>query len=207
MQGLQSLVLLQKLDDCVVARLSPVQDYSDLHDEFERVSFSSLLRQNKVYVVFLAHAIDDIQQVLLLDLSRLLIFLLAERFRRWLFFGHLVWSSIDIVKSRRRLDRVFLRGLHCLERVEKLIECPILFFLVAHFDSLRRRLDHLLQGLHLSVVLAITGCQSLQGLHVRRILHDGRPVCIAARWVHLLVITCRGVFVGDAIVQQVRVRC
>lgn len=80
MQSLQSLVLFQKLDDGVVARLPPVQNYGDFHNEFKRISFRSILWQNKIYVIFFTHAIDDVQQILLLDLSGLIVFLIAKRF-------------------------------------------------------------------------------------------------------------------------------
>lgn len=160
-QSLQSLVLFQKLDDGVVARLPPVQNYGDFHNEFKRISFRSILWQNKIYVIFFTHAIDDVQQILLLDLSGLIVFLIAKRFSWWLLFRHLIGRTIDIIQSWGRLDWVFFCWFDCFERVKKLIECPILLFFMTHLDSLWGCLNHLLKNLNLTVVLAITCCQGL----------------------------------------------
>ena len=74
MQSLKRWVLFEELDDGIIARLLPIEDYCDLHDQLESVTLRAFLRQYEVYIVLLAHPLNQIKKVLFLDLSCFQIF-------------------------------------------------------------------------------------------------------------------------------------
>ena len=78
MQSLKRWVLFEELDDGIIARLLPIEDYCNLHDQLQTVTLRAFLRQYEVYIVLLAHPLDQIKKVLFLDLSCFQIFGLAS---------------------------------------------------------------------------------------------------------------------------------
>lgn len=109
----------------------------------------------------------------------------------------------------RNFHLLFLRWLHSLEGFKKHVEILVLVFLVSHFDTSRRCLDELVEGVYMRVVAAPRN-ERLQRINVRSVLHYSRPVCIATHRQHLVVVrSCFLACFASAVhwSQKVAVRC
>ena len=171
--------------------------------------------------MLLAHSVDNIEKILLLDLPGLDILLLSELFegllphffllgqlcRAFRFFTVLccpcltAWDGYS--KRRSRLYLIFLCRFDGFEGVKQDVEWFVLLLLVSHFYALRGRLHQLIESLNLPIVHAAARDECFQGFHVGRVLHDCRPVGVAAGRVHLLVVRRRRVATVVHLLKQV----
>ena len=95
-----------------------------------------------------------------------------------------VWYS----ERWSRLDLIFLCRFDCAEGIKQAIKWFVLFFLVSHFNALRRRLHQLIEWFNLPIVHATAWYECFQWFHVRRVLHDRGSIRIAASRIHLLIV-------------------
>ena len=172
--------------------------------------------------MLLAHSVDNIEKILLLDLPGLDILLLSELFegllphffllgqlcRAFRFFTVVLCSPCLTVwdgysQRRSRLYLIFLCRFHGFEGVKQDVEWFVLLLLVSHFYALRGRLHKLIESLNLSIVHAAARDECFQGFHVGRVLHDCGPVGVAAGRVHLLIVRRRRVATVVHLLKQV----
>ena len=93
-----------------------------------------------------------------------------------------------IAHHRRCFGLFFLGRFDCFESIKHNVERLVLLFLVSHFYALWWSLDQLIESLNLAKIHAASWNECSQWLHIRSVLHNGRPISIASRRVHLLVV-------------------